>query len=214
MATSAAMSGSRRRRVRSLATRHEIIDATISCFVDIGYCRTTTTEIAKKAGVTRGAVQHYFPTTQHVLEASIQYLREEWLEAFNSASHRTPVGKDYIDQAVDNMWELVNSRLSIAWRELMAASRTDEELRAIIQPAAKDHEKARLDAGRHAYPDFALAQRENFERWRDTLEFLCEGMMNAVIVENREDRIKVQFDWLKRELHRFWEEQGDKVRIR
>jgi hypothetical protein len=72
----------------------------------------------------------------------------------------------------------------------------------------------RSQAGRRAYPDFALAQRETFERWRDTLDFLAEGMMRSVIVENRDARIKTQFDWLKQELHKVWEQQGDKVRIR
>jgi len=47
------------KRTRSAATRQEIINATIECFVQIGYVRTTTTEIAKLAGYTRGAVQHY-----------------------------------------------------------------------------------------------------------------------------------------------------------
>lgn len=208
------MTNSRRRRVRSLATRQEIIEATLSCFVDIGYFRTTTTEIARKAGVTRGAVQHYFPTTQHVIEASIDFLREKWLEAYFEAAHRTPVGKDYIDQAVDNMWELANSRLSTVWMELISASRTDAELRAILEPAAAEYEKARLEAGRRAYPDFALAQRQVFDRYRDMLEFLAEGMMRSVIIHDREARIKNQLDWLKQELHKVWETQADKVRIR
>ncbi len=208
------MASARRRRVRSLATRQEIIEATISCFIDIGYFRTTTTEIARKAGVTRGAVQHYFPTTQHVLEASIDYLHEQWLKNYFEDAHRTPVGKDYIDQAVDNMWDLVNNRLSTAWRELIAASRTDAELRAILEPAAAEYEKARLEAGRRAYPDYALALRDVFERWRDTLEFLAEGMRNATIIQDRDKRIQTQLSWLKRELHAVWEQHGDKVRIR
>ncbi len=46
-----------------------ILDATIQCFLELGYHRTTTTEIAKRAHVTRGAVQYYFPTTPDVLRA-------------------------------------------------------------------------------------------------------------------------------------------------
>ncbi len=214
MATSVALASARRRRVRSLATRQEIIEATISCFAEIGYFRTTTTEIARKAGVTRGAVQHYFPTTQHVLESSIDYLREKWLERYFEGAHRTPVGKDYIDQAVDNMWEMVNSRLSAAWRELLGAARTDSELRAIVEPAAAEYERARLEAGRRAYPDYALALRDVFERWRDKLEFMAEGMKGATIIHDRDRRIRIQLDWLKKELHEVWEKQGDKVRIR
>ena len=33
---------------KSIATKKSILDATIQCFVEIGYHRTTTTEIAKR----------------------------------------------------------------------------------------------------------------------------------------------------------------------
>ena len=61
---------------KSVETRKSVIDATISCFIEIGYFRTTTTEIAKRANLTRGAVQYYFPTTADVLRASIDHLIE------------------------------------------------------------------------------------------------------------------------------------------
>ncbi len=202
----------RKRRSRSLATRRDIIEATVSCFVDIGYWRTTTTEIAKKANVTRGAVQHYFPTTKHVLEASIDYLLEEWIGAYNDVSRRTPRGKDFIDHAVDNMWELVNNRLFVAWMELVTASRTDPELRAIIEPVAEEYEQARRRAGRDAYPDFAAAEYEKFEHNRDTLRFLLEGMAMTVITYDRDRRIKAQLQWIKDRLHESWLPERNKLR--
>ncbi|MFN3231795.1 MAG: TetR/AcrR family transcriptional regulator [Alphaproteobacteria bacterium] len=204
---------SRKRRSRSLATRRDIIEATISCFVDIGFVRTTTTEIAKKANVTRGAVQHYFPTTQHVLTASIEYLLEEWIGAYNDVSRKTPRGKDFIDHAVDNMWELVNNRLFVAWMELVAASRTDPELRAIIEPVAEEYEQARRRAGRDAYPDFAAAEYEKFEHNRDTLRFLLEGMATTVITYDRERRVEAQLQWIKDRLHESWLPERNKIRI-
>ncbi|MDA0339193.1 MAG: TetR/AcrR family transcriptional regulator [Proteobacteria bacterium] len=204
---------SKQRRTRSLATRLDIVEATIDCFVDIGYVRATTTEIAKKANVTRGAVQHYFPTTQHVLESAVSHLRDKWMEAYHQLVKRTPAGADYIDGAVDNMWTLVNSREFVAWMELVAAARTDPELQAIIQPAARAYENARRDAGQKAYQDFALAELDKFEQNRDTTRFLLEGMALTMITYDKEKRVKAQLDWIKDRLHEAWLPERARVRI-
>ena len=46
---------------KSAATRNLIIEAAIKCFVELGYAQTTTTAIADKAGLSRGAMLHHFP---------------------------------------------------------------------------------------------------------------------------------------------------------
>lgn len=203
-----------RKRKRSLATRQDIIEATIDCFVEIGYLRTTTTEIAKKADVTRGAVQHYFPTTRHVLEESIQYLVEEWIKGYATLSRNPPPGADYIDNAVDNMWGLINGRLFVAWRELLATARTDPELYDILAPAAAQYEQARKEAGKRAYPDYAAAEYDKFEHNRDTLMFLLEGMAGTMMTYDEERRTTAQLDWIKDRLHDSWVAERNQVRIK
>ena len=192
---------------RSQVTRAQILDATIDCFVEIGYVRTTTTEIAKKAGFTRGAVQYYFPTTPHVLEASVKYLTEQWLEQYMEAAANAPPGADYIDYAVDTLWRFVNDRLFIAWQELTAVSRTDPELRKIIRPAAVRFEKLRREMGRETFRDFHDASVETFQRNRDTLRFVLEGMSNTMITYDKKARIEAQLTWLKAWLHESWEKE-------
>ena len=164
--------------------------------------------------MTRGAVQHYFPTTQHVLEAAIAHLRERWMEKYYSLVQNIPPGVDYIDAAVDHMWELVNSREFVAWKELVAAARTDAELRKIIEPAAKDYEEARREAGVAVYADFAAAGLEKFEQNRDTLRFLLEGMAGTMITYDREERIKAQLDWFKDRLHEAWLPERNQIKIK
>jgi AcrR family transcriptional regulator len=178
------------RWARSQATRAEILEATIDCFVEIGYVRTTTTEIAKKAGFTRGAVQYYFPTTQHVLEASVKYLTEKWLDQYMTAARSAPPGADYIDYAVETLWRFVNDKQFIAWQELTAASRTDPELRKIIRPAAARFEKLRRDMSRDNFPDFHQASVEKFQRNRDTLRFVLEGMSSTILIYDKKQRIE------------------------
>jgi AcrR family transcriptional regulator len=42
-------------------TRTALLDATVSCLVDLGFSATTTTEVTRRAGVSLGAVMHDFP---------------------------------------------------------------------------------------------------------------------------------------------------------
>lgn len=192
------------RRQRSRATRQDIVEATIDCFVEIGYLRTTTTNIAKRAGVTRGAVQHYFPTTRHALEASIDYLREKWLERYFDAAQNTPPGKDYIDHAVDNLWRFVNDRLYIAWQELVASARTDKELYRIIYPAARAYDNARRDMGEQTWPDLIKEDKQTFHRNRDMLRFLLEGITHSILTYDSDTRVEQQLQWLRDYMHQAW----------
>lgn len=189
------------------ASRKQILEATIDCFIDIGYAHTTTTEIAKKAGFTRGAVQHYFPTTQHVVKESIKYLTEQWLDRYMSATRKVPPGADYIDYVVDTLWRFVNHRLFIAWNELVAAARTDAELNKIVRPAAARFEKARLDMAYQFFREDFSDDRtmEDFQQSRDTLRFLLEGMGGTIITHDKKARIDAQLRWLKDWLHERWE---------
>jgi len=47
---------------RRASTRARLLDATVECLVDHGYAATTTTVIAERAGVSRGAQLHHYPT--------------------------------------------------------------------------------------------------------------------------------------------------------
>ena len=103
---------------KSLATRKAILEAAIQCFLELGYHRTTTTEIAKRADVTRGAVQYYFPTTPDVLRASIDYMIDQWLLTYADALKEMPKESNRLSGGVDIYWELLQHPLFIAWQEL------------------------------------------------------------------------------------------------
>lgn len=48
-------------RERSGALRLRILQATLSCIVEVGHERTSTALVAERAGVSRGALLHHFP---------------------------------------------------------------------------------------------------------------------------------------------------------
>jgi AcrR family transcriptional regulator len=117
---------------RSLATRTALLDAAIDCLVERGYAATTTIETARRAGVSRGAQLHHFPTKAQLLATAVEHLfdrrRAEFLEAFAAIDPRA----DRLDAALDLLWSMFQGPEFVAWTELWIAARTDPELAATV----------------------------------------------------------------------------------
>jgi len=109
--------------------RARLLDATIECLHDLGYARTSTPEIARRAGVSRGAQLHHFPTKAELVTSAVEHLfglrHEEFLQAFRAR----PAGQDPVEAAIDILWSMVSGPTFYAWLELVVAARTDAELR-------------------------------------------------------------------------------------
>ena len=61
-ARAAAPAARRTQQQRSDETRAALLDATIICLHEVGYAGTSTTLVSERAGVSRGAQTHHFPT--------------------------------------------------------------------------------------------------------------------------------------------------------
>ena len=46
---------------KTAETRRRLLDAAIVCLIERGYSNTTTSEIAERAGLSRGAQLYHFP---------------------------------------------------------------------------------------------------------------------------------------------------------
>jgi AcrR family transcriptional regulator len=129
--TSTALAARERRTQaeRSAATRARLLDATIACLHDLGYARTSTPEIARRAGLSRGAQLHHFPTKAELVTSAVEHLfarrREEFLRAFRERAG----DEDPTDAAIDILWSMVSGPTFYVWLELTVAARTDAELR-------------------------------------------------------------------------------------
>jgi AcrR family transcriptional regulator len=120
------------RSERSAATRARILDAAIDCLQDLGYARTSTPEIARRAGVSRGGQVHQFPTKVELVTSAVERLlkrrRTEFIEAFA----RIPADSHRATAAIDLLWSMVQGATFDAWLELVVAARSDAELRPAV----------------------------------------------------------------------------------
>jgi AcrR family transcriptional regulator len=119
---------------RSASTRALLLDATIECLIERGYAGTTTTEIAERAGVSRGAQLHHFPMKAELVAAAVEHLFLRRHDEFRRAFDALPADVDRLAGAIDILWPMVSGPTFYAWLELAVAARTDPELRAQLAP--------------------------------------------------------------------------------
>jgi AcrR family transcriptional regulator len=119
-------------QARSIATRAALLDAALETVVERGYAATTTVEIARRAGVSRGAQLHHFPTKEALLTAAVQHLLDRRLAEFRDLLVTVDPSADRIDMAVDLAWAMFSGPAFVAWVELWLAARTDPELRSVV----------------------------------------------------------------------------------
>jgi AcrR family transcriptional regulator len=147
---------------RSAATRARLLEAAIDCIVEHGYARTTTTLIARRARLTRGAQLHHFGNREQLVLAAIGHLFERGLKEFAAAFSQVPAGADENDAAVDLSWKFFDGRLATAWIEIMVAARRDPKLhKAVMEGGAKmQRELLRFGSSYSSLPvdEFVLSQ--------------------------------------------------------
>jgi AcrR family transcriptional regulator len=114
---------------KTAETRRRLLDAAILCLVDRGYANTTTSEIAERAGLSRGAQLYHFPRKQELLISAVEHLFELMFTDMKEKVGRLNDVNDRRAMAIDLLWETANGPLMTAWFELIVASRTDSYLR-------------------------------------------------------------------------------------
>ncbi|MDH6218336.1 TetR/AcrR family transcriptional regulator [Streptomyces pseudovenezuelae] len=62
---------------RSRATRQRLLEAAVACLAEYGWAGSTVAVVAERAGVSRGAAQHHFPTREDLFTAAVEYVAEE-----------------------------------------------------------------------------------------------------------------------------------------
>jgi AcrR family transcriptional regulator len=113
---------------RGVTTRAALLEAALECLVELGYGGTSTTEVARRAGVSRGAQLHHFPTKAELLSAAVDSLFERRNAEFRKAFANLDAGADQTDEAIDLLWSMFHGPTFVAWAELWMAARTDPEL--------------------------------------------------------------------------------------
>lgn len=121
------------RQDRSRVTQQRLLEAALDCLVEHGWAGTTTTLIAERAGVSRGAQLHHFPTRASLVLAAVEHLSERRGAEIRAEAEALPPGAR-LDGALDMLVAAFTGPLFAAALEVWVAARTDAELRAALLP--------------------------------------------------------------------------------
>jgi AcrR family transcriptional regulator len=160
---------------KTAETRRRLLDAAIGCLIDRGYANTTTSEIAERAGLSRGAQLYHFPKKEELLTSAVEHLYQLMFGEMKEKVSRLTNEDDRRAMAIDSLWEIANGRFMTAWIEICVASRTDSYLRESVS-AAKDRVGELIDRSfRELFPRPAGAPAE-YDLIPEVVLLILQGM--------------------------------------
>jgi AcrR family transcriptional regulator len=167
---------------RSAATQARLLDATIECLIERGWAGTSTTEVVRRAGVSRGAQVHHFPTKDDLVLAAVEHLLERRIAEFRATFTDLPSGERSPATAMRLLYERCFRTTFEAWLELALAARTDSVLHEqFVQLEARFFETA-LATFRALFPDAAID--EGFARVALRLAFsVLDGLAIGRLID-------------------------------
>lgn len=154
-------SGRRTQQERREGTRRALLDATVACLTELGSAGTSTLEVQRRAGVSRGALLHHFPSKASLLVAAVQHLAELRGRELHGHAQALPE-EGRIEKALALLWESFSGPMLLVAMELRYAARTDSELRQALIAAEQQLHANILKSFRLLFGP-ALAARPAFE---------------------------------------------------
>jgi AcrR family transcriptional regulator len=116
--------------VRSARTRDKLLNATVACLYELGYDRTSTVLVTQRAGVSRGAMLHQFPSKADLMMATSQFIRLQRRAAHREALTGVTDPLEKLRRVVDISWSELSQPSGVARIEIMLASRSDKDFGA------------------------------------------------------------------------------------
>lgn len=119
---------------RTRAMRARLMEATVELLVERGFSGTSTTLVSERAGVSRGAQLHHFPTKNDLVVAAVAHLTEVRGSDLEQAAAALPAGDRRTLGVLEMLGDHFASPVFTAALELWVAARTDPALLEAVAP--------------------------------------------------------------------------------
>lgn len=186
---------------RSRATQARLLAATVECLVERGWSGTTTTLVATRAGVSRGAQLHHYPTKGALVMAAVAHLAERRAAEIRAEAAALPPGSARrLDRVIDMLASAFTGPFFVAALELWVAARTDAELRRALVPL-----EARVGREMHRLTVELLGADERRPGVRESIQAtldLLRGLGVANLLSDDSARRTALLETWKRQLAR------------
>lgn len=177
---------------RSRATRQRLLEAAVACLAEHGWAGSTVSVVAERAGVSRGAAQHHFPTREDLFTAAVEYVAEERSTALRALFPHGAAGDRHA--VVAALVDLYTGPLFRAALHLWVAASDEEQLRPRVTEL-----EARVGRETHRIAVQLLAADESRPGARETVQGLLDmarglGLANLLTDDTaRRERVVTQW---------------------
>jgi AcrR family transcriptional regulator len=138
---------------RTASTQARLLDATIDALVEVGWAGTSTTEVVRRAGVSRGAQVHHYRTKEDLVLAAIERLMVRRQQEFDAAFDQLPAERRTPAEAVELLWRQCFGPSFDAWLELAIAARRSPALRERFAEVEQRFASSTIDRFQLHFPD-------------------------------------------------------------
>ena len=181
---------------RTRAMRRRLLEATVECLVERGWSGTSTTLVSERAGVSRGAQLHHFPSKSALVLAAVEHLAEVRGEELRQAGSRLPFGKRRTRAVLGVLADHFTSPVFAAALELWVAARTDPELHEAVGPLEQ-----RIGRETHRYAVELLGVDESQPGVRELVQATLDlvrglGLANT-ITDDSARRARILDEWAR-----------------
>ena len=171
---------------RTAETRQRVIAAVVESIGEVGYQKTTAAEIARRAGVTWGAVQHHFGDKDGILKVVL----EESFGRFAELLAEVPAEEESLEKRValfvDRSWEHFASSHYRSTFEILLNLPPDLEL---------SWQNEMLDAWNRIWSQYFPGSRSSRRRSLDLIHYtvsLLAGLAATRMLEGRDARVRTR----------------------
>ena len=182
---------------RTADTRGRVIAAVVESIADVGYQRTTSSQIARRAGVTWGAVQHHFGDKDGILVAALEASFARFAERLADVPDASERLRTRVSLFVDRSWEHFSSAHYRSTFEILLNLSPD------LEPSWQGTMlEAWTGIWRRYFPERSAARRRSVDLMHYTISVLS-GLAATTMLEGENAPVrKTELGFLKETLER------------
>lgn len=181
---------------RSRATRAKLLEAAITSLAELGYHASTVAVVAERAGVSRGAAQHHFPTRDALFTAALEHVTRVRADELQRELRDLAGDRPSTSDVVDMTFSLYSGTLFRAALTLWVAAAAEPALREQIVPL-----EARIGREIHRVVVSLLGVDEREPGVRETVQATLDlarglGLANLLTDDSRR-RARIADQWAR-----------------
>jgi AcrR family transcriptional regulator len=199
MATARAAAAAVPKQARAHATRQKLLDAAVEELVEHGYTGLTTSGVARRAGVSRGAAQNYFPHKATLVAEAVRHLGERQCEELQARVGEVPGGQARVQRGLDVLFEQYSGPLFAAVIELTLAARGDDELGEVTATQERNVAEAMHEAAGAIFGEDFPSTAEDRRRWATVLSAI-RGLALLKLLGHAPEAVDRQWASTRRQL--------------